>query len=264
MYPGLSDTDCRVAEFRSRELGAEARRRRPAGHPCPTPSSPDRGGRSVAVGAGGRRLPLVAGRGRLAPASPGAPSIPVRFAKEARMRKLLITLALALVLAGLVAAAARPGTVAQEEAPFAGATVEFLDSGEPAAAPGQTLLFARVTLEPGGYFAAHGHPGAQIWYVTEGAFTTTMLEGTLRITRAAEDGTPVPAEQLGPGDEATLAKGDSAFFDADVVHTVRNAVDETTVFLIPALLTTGEPPVIFAAEHDGDAGHPHDEGTPAS
>ena len=107
-----------------------------------------------------------------------------------------------------------------------------------AAAPGQTLAFVRMTIDPGGFISAHGHPGAQIWYVESGAFSTTMLEGTMQITRAADDGTPVPAEQLAAGAETTLSAGDSAFFDADVSHTVHPAGDEPTVVLIPALFET--------------------------
>ena len=174
------------------------------------------------------------------------------------MRRIGVLLSVAaLVLAGLVAAGrARSGAVAQEAtapagaaAPLAGVTLEMLDQGEPGAVPGKALLFARVTLEPGGYVGAHGHPGAQIWYVDAGTVGTTVLEGTVRLTRAAAGETPAPAEQLAPGDEVTMSVGDSLFFDRDVVHTVRNAGDETAVILIPALFEAGEPPVIF--HHEG-------------
>ena len=124
------------------------------------------------------------------------------------MRRVSVLLpALALVLAGS-AALGRPSSDAGAQdatpavgdaAPMAGVTIELLDSGEPAAAPGQTLVFARVTLDPGGEVAAHGHPGAQIWYVAAGTFSTEVLEGTMRVTRAADGGTPAPAEQFGPG-----------------------------------------------------------------
>ena len=107
-----------------------------------------------------------------------------------------------------------------------------------------------MTIAPGGFIGAHGHPGAQIWYVESGAFSTTMLEGTMRVTRAAKGGTPGPAEPLAAGAEATLAAGDAAFFDADVVHTVRHAGDRPTVVLIPALFATGQPPLIFHHAED--------------
>ena len=153
-------------------------------------------------------------------------------------------------------AAAQDATPSSADAPpLQGVAFEILGSGEPTAAPGQTLAFVRMTIEPGGFIGARGHPGAQIWYVEDGSFTTTMLEGALRITHAAEGGTPAPSEPLAAGDEATLAAGDAAFFDADVVHTVRHAGDGPTVVLIPALFATGQEPLIF---------HAHDQGTPAS
>ncbi len=177
------------------------------------------------------------------------------------MHKLLTRLAvvlpvLAIVLAGSVIlgrlslAGAQDATPAVGTAPpIQGVTFEILGGGEPAAAPGQTLAFVRMIIEPGGFISAHGHPGAQIWYVESGSFTTAMLEGTLRVTRAADGGTPSPAEPLASGDEATLSAGDSAFFDADVVHTVSNEGAEPVVVLIPALLETGQEALIFHANH---------------
>ena len=175
------------------------------------------------------------------------------------MRRVSVLLpVLALVLAGSVALG-RPSSDAGAQAaspavgaaaPMAGVTFELLDSGEPAAAAGQTLVFARVALDAGGYVGVHGHPGAQIWYVAAGTFSNEVLEGTMRVTRAADGGTPAPAERFGPGAEATLAAGDSAFFDADVLHTVRQAGAEPVVVLIPALFETGQPPLIFHHTHD--------------
>jgi quercetin dioxygenase-like cupin family protein len=168
----------------------------------------------------------------------------------------LLVLVAALVLAGLVGAGrALSGAVAQEASPAAGAappaagaTVEILDTGPPMAAPDKVLNFARLTVEPGGYLAAHGHPGAQIWYVDAGTITTAVQEGTIRLTRGASGGTPTAAEQVGPGAEVTLTAGDSLFFDHDVLHTLRNDGDETAVVLIAALLTAGEPHTTFAVE----------------
>ncbi len=164
---------------------------------------------------------------------------------------------LAISLAGSAAlgrvslhAAAQDTTPAAADAtPLEGVTFELLDAGEPSAARGQTLAFVRMIIEPGGFISAHGHPGAQIWYVESGSFSTAMLEGSLRVTRAVDDGTPAPTEELASGDDATLTAGDSAFFDADVVHTVHHAGDEPTVVLIPALFETGQDPLIFHANH---------------
>lgn len=146
-------------------------------------------------------------------------------------------------------AGAQEGTpTADTAAPIGGAAIEILDSGVPAGVPGQALSFVRITFEPGGYFAAHGHPGTQIWYIDAGTLSTTIQEGTARLTRAPIGGTPTPAEQLAPGDEVTMLEGDTLFFDHDLVHTVRNEGDEATVLLISAILAADQPPVIFHHE----------------
>ena len=49
-----------------------------------------------------------------------------------------------------------------------------------------------------------------------------------------------------------MLAGDALFFGPDLVHTVRNEGDETTVRLIWAILAAEQPPTIF-----------HREGTPA-
>jgi quercetin dioxygenase-like cupin family protein len=171
----------------------------------------------------------------------------------------ILLFAVVVVLAGLVAVGGTPsGAVAQEgtpmadaAAPIGGAVIEILDIGEPEAAPGQALSLVRITFEPGGYFASHGHPGTQIWYIDAGTLSTTIQEGTARLTRAPVGGTPTPAEHLAPGDAVTMLEGDALFFGPDLVHTVRNEGDETTVLLISAILAADQEPVIF-----------HHEGTP--
>jgi quercetin dioxygenase-like cupin family protein len=137
----------------------------------------------------------------------------------------------------------------EEVLPLEGVSFDLLGGGEPAAAPGQSLAFVRMTIEPGGFISAHGHPGAQIWFVEAGAFSTTVSEGTLWVMRVNDEGTLGPAEPLTAGDEATLSPGDSAFFDADVVHTVHHANGDSVVVLISALLETGQEPIIFHAAH---------------
>jgi quercetin dioxygenase-like cupin family protein len=159
-------------------------------------------------------------------------------------------------LGGLVALGGTPSAaVAQEGTPMAdavppvgGAVIEILDIGEPEAAPGQALSLVRITFEPGGYFASHGHPGTQIWYIDAGTLSTTIEEGTARLTRAPVGGTPTPAEQLAAGDAVTMLAGDALFFGPDLVHMVRNEGDETTVLLISAILAADQPPVIFHHE----------------
>ena len=167
--------------------------------------------------------------------------------------RVLFALLLTLLSWSPLTAGAQDATPAAGDAPpLHGVTFEVLaGGGEPAAALGQTLALVRMTIAPGGFVSAHGHPGAQIWYVEAGAFSTTMLEGTMHVTRATDGGTPSAVEQLAAGAETILSAGDSAFFDADVVHTVRHAGgDEPTIVLIPALFETGQEPIIFHAAHE--------------
>jgi hypothetical protein len=124
----------------------------------------------------------------------------------------LLVLAVAIVLTGLVGAGRiLSGAVAQEASPATSAAppaaVEILDTGPPLAAPDMVLNFARLTVAPGGYLAAHGHPGAQIWYVDAGTITTAVQAGTIRLNRAASGGTPTLAEQVGPSAEVSLTAG---------------------------------------------------------
>ena len=168
----------------------------------------------------------------------------------------ILLFAVVVVLGGLVVVGGTPsGAIAQEGTPMAdaaapvgGAVIEILDIGEPEAAPGQALSLVRITFEPGGYFASHGHPGTQIWYIDAGTLSTTIQEGTARLTRAPVGGTPTPAEHLAPGDDVTMLAGDALFFGPDLVHTVRNEGDETTILLISAILAADQPPVIFHHE----------------
>ncbi len=186
---------------------------------------------------------------------------------EHRRRYLVVPLAITFMLIfsllgpgrftwGAAAQEATPPTVATP--PAAGVTIELLDTGEPVDTPGKVLNFVRLTFEPGGYLSAHGHPGAQVWYVSEGAVSTTVLEGTIRLTRPPDRGTPVPAEEIGPGMEASVTIGESMYFDRDVIHTLENVGDEPAVILIAAVLDAGVPEVIFT-EHGG-----HEEATPPS
>jgi quercetin dioxygenase-like cupin family protein len=157
---------------------------------------------------------------------------------------------------GAVAQDATPP--AGEVAPIAGATIELLDTGAPMDTPGKVLNFVRLTVEPGGHFNAHGHPGAQIWYVDAGMISTTVVEGTIRLTGAPDGATPASTEEIGAGMEAIVSAGEFMFFDHDVIHTLENVGDEPAVILIAAILEAGEPEVIFA-EHGA-----HGEGTPAT
>jgi quercetin dioxygenase-like cupin family protein len=177
---------------------------------------------------------------------------------ESARRHVLLSLAIAWVLTFGLLGPGRlmGGAAAQDATPPAGAplaigvTIELIDTGEPMAAPGKVLNFVRVTFEPGGYLSAHGHPGAQIWYIDEGMVNTTVLKGTIRLTRPPTNGTPVPPEEISAGMEGAVVTGESMYFDSNVIHTIENVSDEPAVILISAILEADQPPVIFA-EHGG-------------
>ncbi len=170
------------------------------------------------------------------------------------MRRFSIVAALvAVVLLGLLTLG-RPITVAQGATPAAasvGVKTDVLGSGQPDAAPGQALSGRRNTFAPGGFVPPHMHPGALVLHVESGELTYTVIEGTVRVQRAATAGTPGPTEELGPGQETVLRAGDW-LFEQGVVHSARNDTSDPTVVLVMALTAAGEPFTVF-----------HEMGTPA-
>ena len=159
----------------------------------------------------------------------------------------------AVVLLGLLALG-RLITVAQDATPppaSVGVTTDILGGGQPDAAPDQALGMRRNTFAPGGMVPAHLHPCALVLHVERGELTSTVIEGTVQIQRAATAGTPGPTEHLGPGQETVLRAGDW-LFEQGVVHTARNATTGETVVLVAALTAADLPFTVF-----------HQLGTPA-
>jgi quercetin dioxygenase-like cupin family protein len=110
------------------------------------------------------------------------------------MRRFITLLPVVVTLLGVVASGGMR-TAAQEATPAAGpnftvgslapvgepfellpgVTLEFLNEGQPAAAPGQTLVLYRVTIQPGGSgIPLHTHPGATVLTVEQGQFVWTL------------------------------------------------------------------------------------------
>jgi len=159
------------------------------------------------------------------------------------MRRLAVLLSVvAVVLHDLAAPGRIAGTGAQEATPAADPAVSavFLGGGETTAAPGHELTLRRVVLPPGSGIPAHTHPSALVIYVESGTWGYTPLGGTVRLTRAAVDGTPTPAEDLAIGTEATLGAGDVLFVE-EPADDIRNAGDEDVVLLVAGLTRVGEP-----------------------
>jgi quercetin dioxygenase-like cupin family protein len=164
------------------------------------------------------------------------------------MRRTSVIVSTLLLLAVGVLGSGWLPTRAQQGTPAAANVVDvaigLLGTGQPEAAPGHALELRRVVFEPGGSIANHVHPGALVLYIESGALTYAVVEGSVAIQRAAEDGTPGPTEELGPGDETVLNPGD-ALFEQAVVHSARNDGDEPTTVLVSSVAEAGEPFTVF-------------------
>ena len=154
----------------------------------------------------------------------------------------ILTLMLTVTMGGAFASATVPAKAGQPTPAVGsvGVTGGAVGSGEPQAAPGYLLSLRRGVFESGGSVPLHHHPGALVIYVESGALTYSVFDGEALITRAASDGTPGPADRLGPGAVALLRAGD-AVYEEGVVHVTENRGNEPSVIWIAALTKTDEP-----------------------
>lgn len=154
----------------------------------------------------------------------------------------------ALVSAGALAIGASlpSGTIAHQDAadPLAGTVVTPLSAGAPALVPDHQLILMRVTMEPGVAIPPHAHPGPVALYVEQGVFGTEFFEGEGTVQPAAQNGTPVPAITMTPGDDVQMPAGDHLFYDG-AVHTMRNDGDDQLVLLVAALFDPEKPGFMF-------------------
>ena len=152
----------------------------------------------------------------------------------------------ALLGGGLLTGRAQNATPAAGTTPSSsvGVTSQVLGSGQPDAAPGQALGMRRIAFAPNGLVPLHRHPGALVLYVESGELTYSVVEGTVRIQRAATAGTPGPTEQLGAGKETVLRAGDW-LFEQGVVHSAHNATSGQTVVLVSSLIASDKPFTVF-------------------
>ncbi len=142
-----------------------------------------------------------------------------------------------------------------------GVVAEILNIGMPATAPDQNVVLYRVTIQPGGVIPDHIHPGTTVLSVEAGTFQWTLHQGTVWVTRGADDGAVAPPEQVTEVDTVLeLEPGDGLFYNADVVHTAENVGDEPAVVIIASLWTGDQPAVTITDEQ----GTPLPAGTPAS
>jgi quercetin dioxygenase-like cupin family protein len=125
-----------------------------------------------------------------------------------------------------------------------GVQFEFLNEGEPAAVPGQSLILYRVIFR-GGEAPMHMHPGTTAGTVESGTFVWTLLAGTVQLTRPGAS----PEQVTEPGTELRLEPGARLFYNADVVHTAGSVGDEPASVLVTALFETGQPFLTLTDEH---------------
>lgn len=124
--------------------------------------------------------------------------------------------------------------------PLAGTTIEQLTGGMPSIIPDRALVLLRVTMEPGVIIPPHSHPGPVALYVEQGLFGTEFFEGAGTVQPQPQEGTPVPAVELEPGDDIQMPAGDNLFYDG-AVHTMRNDGEDTLVLLVAALFDPNAP-----------------------
>jgi len=134
------------------------------------------------------------------------------------------------------------GTPAVTQTELAPGFVAEVFTGAPSdRAPGQTVYIARFTIQPGSEIYPHSHPGTTVLSVESGKFGWTLVKGTAHIVRGAGSGGTAVEDITEPNTDVILEPGDTIYYEDDVVHTARNAGDETTVVLGTLVLTAGEP-----------------------
>ena len=147
--------------------------------------------------------------------------------------------------ASLVKATSQPLRADAPADPMAGVTTEALGSLPSAGAPGYTLVFLRITMQPGATIPAHSHPGDVVVVVQSGRFGTSFVRGQGTVTRATSGGAAPATETLRAGDSAVLLPGDSLAYGGSAGHTMSNAGDTPLVLLVSALLANGQPGFMF-------------------
>lgn len=147
-------------------------------------------------------------------------------------------------LLALVAALASAAAFADGD-PMAGVTTEVLGSLPSAGAPGYSLVFLRITMQPGATIPAHSHPGDVVVVVQSGTFGTQFVRGEGTVTRATAGGAAPAPETLKAGDSAVLLAGDSLAYGGSAGHTMTDAGDTPLVLLVSALLADGQNGFMF-------------------
>jgi quercetin dioxygenase-like cupin family protein len=117
-----------------------------------------------------------------------------------------------------------------------GVHLQFLNEGLPEATPDHSLIIYRVILD-GGEIPSHTHPGATVLTVESGILSWTLLAGTATVIRPGA----APEQVTEPGTEVILNPGEGMWYNADVMHTARNAEAVPASVLVSSLLEIGQP-----------------------
>ena len=161
---------------------------------------------------------------------------------------------LVLVLLGMIALVAITPAHAQENPPPNPITLACANNAfaqvlgaTPVGDGSQTLILARVILEPDGYIGAHTHPGTLIVTVEQGEFGFALVDhhGEMEINRAATASSEASTEMTNGSEPMLLNPGDW-FVETGMIHTAHNLSDGVTTVLLTALIESGQPLTICA------------------
>jgi quercetin dioxygenase-like cupin family protein len=155
------------------------------------------------------------------------------------IRRHIGTLAAVLAVAGLLLTPASDAT-ARQEAIVTGAWMETL--GVTAGADGESLVLARLTLEPGATLRGHDHPGAAVLSVESGVLETELIRGSGAVERSDNTVEIVSADAI-----VTLHAGDSIAYEQDCGKRMTNAGDEPLVMILSLVADDGQPLFSFDA-----------------
>lgn len=119
-----------------------------------------------------------------------------------------------------------------------GVYVQSMTKSFPASADGQALVSARITIEPGGGYDPHFHPGTLNVFIDSGEFAFTLLEDHdgMMVNRAATG----DAEAMIPNEPMVLNAGDW-LTEIGMVHEAWNIGDEPVVVILSGLVDPDQP-----------------------
>jgi hypothetical protein len=109
---------------------------------------------------------------------------------------------------------------------------------------GNSLILARLTLEPGARLRGHDHPGSAVISVESGVLETQLLRGIGTIHRGDDRVELVSAESSG---QIVLQRGDSFAYEQDCSKTMMNAGDQPLVMIMSLVVANGQPIFSFDA-----------------